>query len=168
MKVEDLPALIRDIPDFPKPGVVFKDITPLLADVDAFRTTIDAIVEHFEGRRIDRVLGIEARGFIAAAPVAYRFGAAFVPVRKAGKLPWDIERVEYELEYGTDLLEIHRDAVNPGDHVADRRRRARDRRHRGRDRAGSCRSSAAPSRASRSSSPSKRSVVERSSMASTS
>ncbi len=117
MKVEDLPALIRDIPDFPQPGVVFKDITPLLADVDAFRTTIDAIVEHFERRHIDRVLGIEARGFIAAAPVAYRFGAAFVPVRKAGKLPWDIERVEYELEYGTDLLEIHRDAVSPGDHV---------------------------------------------------
>jgi adenine phosphoribosyltransferase len=117
VKVEDLPALIRDIPDFPQPGVVFKDITPLLADVEAFRTTIDAIAEHFEGRRIDRVLGIEARGFIAAAPVAYRFGAAFVPVRKAGKLPWDIERVEYELEYGTDLLEIHRDAVNPGDHV---------------------------------------------------
>jgi adenine phosphoribosyltransferase len=117
VKVEDLPALIRDIPDFPQPGVVFKDITPLLAHVDAFRTTIDAIADHFEGRRIDRVLGIEARGFIAAAPVAYRFGAAFVPVRKAGKLPWDIERVEYELEYGTDLLEIHRDAVNPGDHV---------------------------------------------------
>jgi adenine phosphoribosyltransferase len=117
VKVEDLPSYIRDIPDFPKPGVVFKDITPLLADVDAFRTTIDAIAEHFEGRQIDRVLGIEARGFIAAAPVAYRFGAAFVPVRKAGKLPWEIERVEYELEYGTDLLEIHRDAVNPGDHV---------------------------------------------------
>jgi adenine phosphoribosyltransferase len=117
VKVEDLPDYIREIPDFPNPGVVFKDITPLLADVDAFRTTIDAIVKHFEGRRVDRVLGVEARGFIAAAPVAYRFGAAFVPVRKAGKLPWEIERVEYELEYGSDLLEIHRDAVNPGDHV---------------------------------------------------
>ncbi|HEX2382655.1 MAG TPA: adenine phosphoribosyltransferase [Acidimicrobiales bacterium] len=117
MNVDELAAFIRDIPDFPKPGVVFKDITPLLADVDAFRTTIDAIAEHFEGRPVDRVLGIEARGFIAAAPVAYRFGAAFVPVRKAGKLPWDIERVEYELEYGTDLLEIHRDAISPGDHV---------------------------------------------------
>ena len=117
MNVEELPAFIRDIPDFPQRGVVFKDITPLLADVDAFRTTIDAIAEHFEGRVVDRVLGIEARGFIAAAPVAYRFGAAFVPVRKAGKLPWEIERVEYELEYGTDLLEIHRDAVTPGDHV---------------------------------------------------
>ena len=117
MNVDDLPAFIRDIPDFPQPGVVFKDITPLLADVDAFRTTIDAIADHFAGRRVDRVLGVEARGFIAAAPVAYRFGAAFVPVRKAGKLPWEIERVEYELEYGTDLLEIHRDAVTPSDHV---------------------------------------------------
>ncbi len=117
MNVEDLPAFIRDIPDFPQPGVIFKDITPLLSNVDAFRTTIDAIADHFEGRQVDRVLGIEARGFIAAAPVAYRFGAAFVPVRKAGKLPWEIERVEYELEYGTDLLEIHRDAINPGDHV---------------------------------------------------
>ena len=117
MNVDDLPAFIRDIPDFPQPGVVFKDITPLLADVDAFRTTVDAIADHFASRPVDRVLGIEARGFIAAAPVAYRFGAAFVPVRKAGKLPWEIERVEYELEYGTDLLEIHRDAVTPGDHV---------------------------------------------------
>ena len=117
MNVDDLPAFIRDIPDFPQPGVVFKDITPLLADVDAFRTTVDAIADHFAGRQVDRVLGVEARGFIAAAPVAYRFGAAFVPVRKAGKLPWEIERVEYELEYGTDLLEIHRDAVTSGDHV---------------------------------------------------
>jgi adenine phosphoribosyltransferase len=97
--------------------VVFKDITPLLSDVDAFRTTIDTLADHFAGRQVDRVLGIEARGFIVAAPVAYRFGAAFVPVRKAGKLPWEIERVEYELEYGSDLLEIHRDAINPGDHV---------------------------------------------------
>jgi adenine phosphoribosyltransferase len=117
VKVEDLPAFIRDIPDFPQPGVIFKDITPLLANVEAFRTTIDAIADHFSDRKIDRVLGVEARGFIVAAPVAYRFGAAFVPVRKAGKLPWEIERVEYELEYGTDLLEIHRDAINPGDHV---------------------------------------------------
>jgi len=108
---------IRDIPDFPKPGVVFKDITPLLADVDAFRFTVDAIADHFAGQTIDKVLGIEARGFIAAAPVAYRFGAGFVPVRKAGKLPWEIERAEYELEYGSDLLEIHRDAVSPGERV---------------------------------------------------
>src|SRR4051812_14450954 len=108
---------IRDIPDFPKPGVVFKDITPLLADVDAFRFAVDAIADHFAGNEVDKVLGVEARGFIVAAPVAYRFGAGFVPVRKAGKLPWEIEKEEYELEYGTDLLEIHRDAVGAGERV---------------------------------------------------
>ncbi|MEA3075438.1 MAG: adenine phosphoribosyltransferase [Actinomycetota bacterium] len=106
---------IRDIPDFPKAGVVFKDITPLLGDVEAFRFTIDALADHFSDRPVDKVLGIEARGFITAAPVAYRFGAGFVPVRKAGKLPWQIESEEYALEYGTDLLEIHRDAVLPGE-----------------------------------------------------
>lgn len=108
---------IRDIPDFPKPGIMYKDITPLLASPEAFRATVDGIAEHFEGHPIDRVLGVEARGFIISAPVAYRFGAGFVPVRKAGKLPWQIEREEYELEYGTDLLEIHRDAVRPGERV---------------------------------------------------
>ena len=117
MDASELRDCVRDIADFPKPGVVFKDITPLLSNTDAFRSTIDLIADHFDGQRIDRVLGVEARGFIIAAPVAYRFGAAFVPVRKAGKLPWEIERVEYELEYGTDLLEIHRDAVAPGDRV---------------------------------------------------
>ena len=106
---------IRDIPDFPKAGVTFKDITPLLADVDAFRSTIDGVAAAFQDVGIDKVLGVEARGFIVAAPVAYRFGAGFVPVRKAGKLPWQIEREEYELEYGTDLLEIHQDAVAPGE-----------------------------------------------------
>jgi adenine phosphoribosyltransferase len=106
---------IRDIPDFPKPGVAFKDITPLLADVDAFRYTVDALADHFSGQVIDKVLGIEARGFIIAAPVAYRFGCGFVPVRKAGKLPWHVEKEEYVLEYGTDLLEIHKDAVAPGE-----------------------------------------------------
>src|SRR5947209_18127422 len=108
---------IRDIPDFPQPGVVFKDATPLLADVDAFRFAIDAIADHFAGGELHKVLGVEARGFIIAAPVAYSVGAGFVPVGKAGKLPWEIEREEYELEYGTDLLEIHRDAVGPGDQV---------------------------------------------------
>jgi adenine phosphoribosyltransferase len=108
---------IRDIPDFPQPGVVFKDITPLLADVDAFRFAVDAIADHFAGNEIHKVLGVEARGFIIAAPVAYRFGAGFVPVRKAGKLPWDIEREEYELEYGSSLLEIHKDAIEPGETV---------------------------------------------------
>ena len=108
---------IRDIPDFPSPGVVFKDITPLLADVDAFRFAVDAIADHYAGGEVDKVLGVEARGFIIAAPVAYRFGAGFVPVRKAGKLPWEIERQEYELEYGSSLLEIHKDAVAPGENV---------------------------------------------------
>jgi adenine phosphoribosyltransferase len=117
MRAEELRDCVRDIPDFPKPGVIYKDITPLLSNPDAFRSTIDLIADHFEGMKVDRVLGVEARGFIIAAPVAYRFGGAFVPVRKAGKLPWEIERVEYELEYGTDLLEIHRDAVEPGDQV---------------------------------------------------
>ncbi len=112
-----LKDLIRDIPDFPKPGILFKDITPLLADPAAFARVVDAIAERFAGRGIDKVFGIEARGFILAAPTAYRFAAGFVPVRKAGKLPWEIEREEYELEYGTDLLEVHRDAVEPGERV---------------------------------------------------
>ncbi|HEX2850857.1 MAG TPA: adenine phosphoribosyltransferase [Acidimicrobiales bacterium] len=106
---------VRDIPDFPRPGVVFKDITPLLAHPDGFRFAVSALADHFAGHEVDKVLGVEARGFIIAAPVAYRFGAGFIPVRKAGKLPWEIEREEYELEYGTDLLEIHRDAVAPGE-----------------------------------------------------
>src|SRR6476619_755289 len=106
---------IRDIPDFPKPGVVFKDITPLLADRKAFITTVDALADRYVDRGVDKVLGIEARGFIFAAPIAYRLGAGFVPVRKAGKLPWDIEKQEYALEYGSDLLEIHKDAVAPGE-----------------------------------------------------
>ena len=115
MDAERARGLVRDIPDFPKPGIVFKDITPLLADVAAYRWVVDSLVGAFKGRQIDKVLGIEARGFIAAAPVAYEFGAGFVPVRKAGKLPWQIEKQEYELEYGTDLLEIHRDAIAPGE-----------------------------------------------------
>jgi adenine phosphoribosyltransferase len=113
----DLADRIRDIADFPKPGVVFKDITPLLGDPAAFRACIDQLAEPYAADGIEKVLGTEARGFILAAPVAYRFDAGFVPVRKAGKLPWEIERQEYELEYGTDLLEIHRDAVHPGERV---------------------------------------------------
>ena len=117
MSTTDLRGLIRDIPDFPRPGVTFKDITPLLADPGAFRATVDGIAEGFDGTSVDRVLGVEARGFILAAPIAYRFGAGFTPVRKAGKLPWHVEAEEYALEYGTDLLEIHRDAVAPGERV---------------------------------------------------
>ena len=115
--MEQLTGLIREIPDFPKPGITFKDITPLLADADAFRAAVDGIADRFADLAVDRVLGIEARGFILAAPIAYRFGAGFTPVRKAGKLPWHVEAEEYALEYGTDLLEIHKDAVAPGERV---------------------------------------------------
>jgi adenine phosphoribosyltransferase len=108
---------IRDIPDFPKPGVVFKDITPLLADKQAFTYTIDAIAHHYDRDEIDKVLGIEARGFIVAAPLAYRFTAGLIPVRKKGKLPWNVESERYELEYGFDHLEMHRDAIEPGERI---------------------------------------------------
>ena len=112
-----LRAHVRDVLDYPKPGIVFKDITPLLAAPDAFVAAVDALAEPFTAIRVDKVFGIEARGFVFAAPVAYGLHAGFVPVRKAGKLPWQIEREEYELEYGTDLLEVHRDAIAPGEQV---------------------------------------------------
>ena len=108
---------IRDIPDFPSPGIVFRDLTPLLGDVEAFRFTVDAIADAFAGRRVDKVVGIEARGFILAGPVAYRLGAGFVPVRKPGKLPWRTESEDYALEYGVDQLELHADGVAPGEQV---------------------------------------------------
>ncbi len=114
---EWLRSLIRDLPDHPAPGIVFRDIAPLLADPKAFRVVIDAFVDQFAGSGIDHVVGIEARGFIFAAPVAYGLSAGFVPVRKPGKLPWQTRSVEYALEYGTDRLEIHVDAVGPGDRV---------------------------------------------------
>lgn len=109
--------LIRDVPDFPTPGIVFKDITPLLGDRQAFATAIDLIVDRFVGKDVDRVVGIEARGFIVAAPVAYRLGAGFVPARKHGKLPWTTQGMDYELEYGSERLEVHSDAVEAGDRV---------------------------------------------------
>ncbi|HZA26108.1 MAG TPA: adenine phosphoribosyltransferase [Actinomycetota bacterium] len=115
--MERLRSLIRDVPDFPQPGIVFKDITPLLADEAAFSTVIDIIVVHFGRGNIDKVVGIEARGFIIASPVAYHFSAGFVPVRKAGKLPWESESETYELEYGTETLQIHKDAFGPGERV---------------------------------------------------
>ena len=114
---EWLKGFIRDIPDFPKPGVVFKDITPLLADKKAFTYTIDAIAHHFDRDEIDKVLGIEARGFMVAAPLAYRFTAGLIPVRKGGKLPWQVESQQYELEYGIDTLEVHRDGIAPGERI---------------------------------------------------
>jgi adenine phosphoribosyltransferase len=108
---------LRDIPDFPQPGIVFKDLTPMLADVDAFRYSVDAIADHAAGLTVDKVVGIEARGFIWAAPIAYRLGAGFVPVRKPGKLPYRTVAETYDLEYGTDSLEVHEDALAPGDAV---------------------------------------------------
>ncbi|TDC96499.1 adenine phosphoribosyltransferase [Actinomadura sp. 7K507] len=108
---------IRDVDDYPKPGVVFKDITPLLADHVAFAGVVDAIVNHHGRGTIDKIVGIEARGFIVAAPVAYHFGAGFVPVRKKGKLPSRTHEETYDLEYGTETIEIHRDALEPGDRV---------------------------------------------------
>jgi adenine phosphoribosyltransferase len=115
--MERLKSLIRDVPDFPEPGIVFKDITPLLADENAFSSVIDLIVVHYGRGNIDKVVGIEARGFILSSPVAYHFGAGFVPVRKQGKLPWETERQEYALEYGTAVLEIHKDSIRPGERV---------------------------------------------------
>ena len=117
MQIEQIEALIRDVPDFPEPGVVFKDITPVLADPIAFSTIIDLIVVHFGRGNVDKVVGIEARGFILGAPVAYHFGAGVVPVRKKGKLPHETIDEEYALEYGTASLEIHRDAFAPGERV---------------------------------------------------
>jgi adenine phosphoribosyltransferase len=114
---ERLKSLIRDVPDFPQEGVVFRDITPLLADPVAFSTVVDTVVVHFGRGNVDKVVGIEARGFIVAAPVAYHFNAGFVPVRKAGKLPWEAETESYELESGTETLEIHKDALFPGERV---------------------------------------------------
>ena len=117
MDIDQLKALVRDVPDFPQDGVVFKDITPLLANEMAFSTVIDLIVVHFGRGNVDKVVGIEARGFIIASPVAYHAGAGFVPVRKKDKLPWHTEAAEYALEYGTATLEIHKDAVTPGERV---------------------------------------------------
>ena len=110
-------AAIRDVPDFPKKGVVFKDITPVLADPKLLRQVVDAFVAHWKDQRIDRVVGIESRGFLFAAPVAYALGAGLAIARKPGKLPWQVVREVYALEYGENALELHVDAVGPGDRV---------------------------------------------------
>jgi len=115
--IEQIKALVRDVPDFPEPGIVFKDITLVLADPMAFSTITDMIVVHFGRGNVDKVVGIEARGFILASPVAYHFNAGFVPIRKKGKLPWETVEEEYALEYGTATLEVHADAVRPGERV---------------------------------------------------
>ena len=108
---------MRDIADYPKDGVTFRDITPLLGNAEGFARVVDELCEPFVQAGINRVVGVEARGFIPAAAVAYRLGAGFVPVRKAGKLPWAVAREEYKLEYGTDKLEIHRDAIHPDERI---------------------------------------------------
>src|SRR2546426_816134 len=115
--VEDLKKLIREIPDWPKPGILFYDITTLLKDAAGFHRLLDALAAPFQGQKIDLVLAVEARGFIFAAAVADRLGAGFVPVRKPRKLPAETTRVTYDLEYGTDSLEIHKDAIRPGQRV---------------------------------------------------
>jgi adenine phosphoribosyltransferase len=109
-------SLVRDVVDFPEPGILFKDITPVLADRKAFTALIDDLSEPFNGR-VDKVAGIEARGFILATPVAEALRTGFIPIRKPGKLPWRVVREDYELEYGRDALEIHEDAVAAGDRV---------------------------------------------------
>lgn len=113
----NLERLIRDVPDFPKPGIMFKDITPLLADAAALAATIEALVAPFADKSIDLVCGTESRGFIFAAAAAIKLGVGFVPIRKPGKLPWKTIREEYSLEYGTDGVEVHCDAIKPGQRV---------------------------------------------------
>lgn len=113
----DLKALIRDVPDFPKPGILFRDITTLLQDQAGLRYTIDQLATSFADQQIDYVAGIESRGFIFGTPLAYQLGAGFIPIRKAGKLCSAVHTVEYALEYGTDRLEIHQDAIPSGARV---------------------------------------------------
>lgn len=114
---KELGERIRDIPDFPKPGILFKDITTLLKDGDAFKSAVDGILAKVKGKPIDVVVGMESRGFIFGAPIAYALGVGFVPVRKLGKLPADVVSVEYDLEYGSATLEMHKDAMKPGSKV---------------------------------------------------
>lgn len=117
MSVFDFESRIIDIPDYPEPGVVFKDITPLFDDPEALQAVVDTIAEHFSDKGITKVVGAEARGFLVGAPVAYRLGCGFVPARKPGKLPREVYSQTYSLEYGTDELQIHKDALTPDDVV---------------------------------------------------
>lgn len=112
-----LAELIRDVLDFPEPGIVFKDITPLLADHDGLRLVVDTLADSYREAQPTLVVGIESRGFILAAPIALQLGAGFIPIRKPGKLPYEVISAEYELEYGTDAIEMHIDAVAPGERV---------------------------------------------------
>lgn len=109
-----LEKYVRNIPDFPKPGILFRDITTLIKDKRAFKEAVNCLTAKYKGKKADLVVGVEARGFILGAAVAYKLGVGFIPVRKKGKLPWKVKSVTYELEYGTDTLEIHEDALWPG------------------------------------------------------
>ncbi len=115
--MDELRRLIREIPDFPKPGILFYDITTLLKDSRGLKLAVNRMSEALANQPIDVVIGVEARGFIFAPPLAYQLGAGFVPVRKPKKLPGEVERISYDLEYGSDTLEIHRDAIQPGQRV---------------------------------------------------
>jgi adenine phosphoribosyltransferase len=115
--MNDLKKLIREIPDYPKPGILFYDLTTLLKDKIGFQTLVDQLCDHYADHKVDLVVGVEARGFILAPALAYRLGAGFVPVRKPKKLPGKTTQVSYQLEYGTDTLEIHEDAIQPGQTV---------------------------------------------------
>src|SRR5919197_4935950 len=117
LNCDELKKLIREIPDFPKPGILFYDITTLLKDKAGYATLIDLLAEHYIGKHVDLILGMEARGFIFGPALAYRLNAGFVPVRKPKKLPAETAKWTYELEYGSDTLEIHKDAINPGQKV---------------------------------------------------
>ncbi len=117
MQEQELKQLVREIPDFPKPGILFYDITTLLKDARGLRAVIDQITGHFSDQKVDHVIGVEARGFIFAPALAYHLGAGFVPVRKPKKLPSEVESYSYDLEYGKDTLEIHKDAVGKGHNV---------------------------------------------------
>lgn len=114
IKLEDC---IRNIPDFPKPGILFRDITTLLKDKKAFKQAVEVLASKYKNKKIDLVVAVEARGFILGGAIAYKLGVGFVPVRKKGKLPWKTHSVTYDLEYGTDTLEIHHDSITPGDIV---------------------------------------------------
>lgn len=117
MTTDELKALVRDVPDFPVEGIVFKDLMPLIGNAEAFRSTIEHLAEWAGPRTPDIILGAEARGFIFGGALAYELGCGFVPARKPGKLPWEKVRATYELEYGTDSLEVHADAIDPGARV---------------------------------------------------
>jgi len=114
---DTLRSALRDVPDFPKPGIIFKDITPILGDGELFQTSIRLLAETASGAAVDKVVGIDARGFIFAAAVADRLKVGFVPIRKKGKLPWKTREASYTLEYGEAVVEIHQDAVNPGERI---------------------------------------------------